>query len=81
MNQQMENKNKNLRKVTIFMEKFWLALAIISLIVVIYIFITSKGITRENLSYLVFPLLAAMMYGFRKFFRKRMEKMDNIDSK
>ncbi len=77
----MENKNKNLRKVTIFMEKFWLALAVVSLIVVIYIFITSRGITRENVQYLVFPLLAGVMYGFRKFFRKRMEKMDNIDSK
>lgn len=63
------------------MEKFWLALAIVSLIVVIYIFITSNGINRENIQYLVFPLLAGVMYGFRKFFRKRMEKMDHIDSK
>ena len=67
-----------LRGVSLFMEKFWLALAIASLVVVIYIFVNDKGITRENAQYLVFPLLAGLMYGFRSFFRKRMEK--NQDS-
>lgn len=77
----MDQKNKkknNIRGVSLVMEKFWLALAIISLIVVIYIFVTDKGINRENAQYLVFPLLAGLMYGFRTFFRKRMEKNQDL---
>lgn len=76
-----EKKNKKLRKVSIFMEKFWLALAIVSLVIVIYIFMTSGGINTDNAQYLVFPALAGLMYGFRKFFRKRLEKMDDPGSK
>ncbi len=77
MDQQNKKKN-NMRGVSLVMEKFWLALAIISLIVVIYIFVTDKGINRENAQYLVFPLLAGLMYGFRTFFRKRMEKNQDL---
>lgn len=77
MNQQNKKKN-NMRSVSLVMEKFWLALAIISLIVVIYIFVNDKGINRQNAQYLVFPLLAGLMYGFRTFFRKRMEKNQDL---
>lgn len=63
------------------MEKFWLVIALVSLGVVIYIFFKDGGINRENVQYLIFPLLAGSMYGFRTFFRKRMEKMDSPDSK
>ncbi len=77
MNRKNKKKN-NIRGVSLVMEKFWLALAVISLIVVIYIFVTDKGINRQNAQYLVFPLLAGLMYGFRTFFRKRMEKNQDL---
>lgn len=75
---EQNKKNSNLHGVSLVMEKFWLALAIISLVVVIYIFISDKGLNRENVQYLVFPLLAGLMYGFRTFFRKRMEKNKDL---
>lgn len=75
---QKDKKNNNMRGVSLFMEKFWLALAIASFVVVVYIFISDGGFTRENAQYLVFPLLAGLMYGFRTYVRKRMEK--NQDS-
>ncbi|HKL03513.1 MAG TPA: hypothetical protein VJ911_07545 [Cryomorphaceae bacterium] len=65
-----------MKRVSLVMEKFWLALAIISLLVVIYIFIVD-GLNRNNVQYLIFPVLAGAMYGFRSFFRKRMEKNDD----
>lgn len=71
----MTNKdNKRLTKVSKVMELFWLAVAIVSLVVVIYIFILDRGINGENAQFLVFPVLAGVMYGFRAGFRKRMEK-------
>ncbi len=57
------------------MEKFWLVLAILSLLAVIYIFIVD-GMSRNNIQYLIFPVLAGAMYGFRSFFRKRMENRE-----
>ena len=56
------------------MEKFWLVLAIASFVVVMYIFINDGGLNRQNAQYLVFPLLAGLMYGFRTYVRKRLEK-------
>lgn len=71
----MTNKDNNrLKKVSKVMEFFWLVIAIVSLVVVIYIFISDKGISADNAQFLVFPVLAGMMYGFRAGFRKRMEK-------
>ncbi len=66
--------NKRLNKVSKVMEMFWLVIAILSFVVVIYIYIKDKGINAENAQYLVFPALAGVMYGFRAAFRKRMEK-------
>ncbi len=54
------------------MEMFWLSLAIVSLMVVIYFYFVD-GITSENIQYLVFPTMAGAMYAFRLFVRKRME--------
>jgi hypothetical protein len=75
----MKNQNKRdgsrLKGLSLFMEKLWLVIAIGSLVVVIYLFVVD-GINRTNLQYLVFPALAAVMYGFRTTFRKRMEKRD-----
>lgn len=76
----MENKNKNLKKVSLFMEKFWLVLAVISLAVVLYVFYT-QGINGETAQYLIFPGLAALMFAFRRFFRKRLERMEDRDSR
>ncbi len=69
------NDNKRLRKISLLMERFWLILAIVSLVVVIYIFAT-QGIDRRTLQLLIFPVLAGVMYGFRTFFRKRLEGQD-----
>lgn len=71
---QKNKKNNNLRNVSLFMEKFWLVLAIASFVVVMYIFINDGGLNRQNAQYLVFPLLAGLMYGFRTYVRKRLEK-------
>lgn len=71
-------KNSKLRGMTIFMEKFWLALAIISFLVVAYIYIAEGEVTRQTAQYLVFPFLAGLMYGFRTIFRRRMEKNERL---
>ena len=62
-------------KVSRIMEKFWLVVAIVSLFVVIYFFL-AEGIDRRTLSYLIFPALAGVMYGFRVAFRKRFERSE-----
>lgn len=54
------------------MTTFWLILAILGLLVAIY-FMVKDGIERGSV-YLVFPLLAGMMYGFRKFMLARMDR-------
>ncbi len=64
--------NNKMRKISIVMERFWLALAIVSLAVVIYFFLVD-GVNRITLQYLVFPALAGLMYGFRATFRRRNE--------
>jgi len=57
------------------MEKFWLVLAIASLLVVFYIYYQNRNNwSADLLTYLVFPALAGAMYAFRKFMRKRLEK-------
>lgn len=67
-----------MRSFSIFMEKLWLIIAIVSFIVVIYMIITQGGFTRRNVQYLVFPFLAGLMYGFRTIFRKRMERNQDL---
>ncbi len=64
--------SSGLRKVSLVMEKFWLVLAILSLFVVCYIYIT-EGLSKTNVQYLVFPLLAGVMYGARTFMRRKTE--------
>jgi ABC-type bacteriocin/lantibiotic exporter with double-glycine peptidase domain len=60
-----------MKKINKIMEAFWLILASVSLIVVVYIIIT-KGFL-QNLQLLIFPILAGLMFAFRRIFRKRME--------
>lgn len=55
------------------MEKFWLIIAIVSLLGVFYFFVV-EGVNRQTLTYLVFPALAGAMYAFRVTFRKRFER-------
>ncbi len=57
------------------MTTFWLILAILSLFVALYMIATAGW--AEGAMYLVFPLLAGMMYGFRKFMLKRMDRLNN----
>ncbi len=75
-----EKDQKRFQTVSKVMEKFWLATAIVSLLFVLYVFYESGGINGENVQYLVFPLLAGVMYAFRKSFRTRMEKNQESDS-
>ena len=63
-------------KVSLVMEKFWLVIAIVSLLVVFYFFVV-KGVNGETLTYLIFPALAGAMYAFRITFRKRFERNDD----
>jgi hypothetical protein len=63
-------------KVSLVMEKFWLVIAIASLLGVFYFFIV-EGVNRQTLTYLIFPALAGAMYAFRVTFRKRFEKNDD----
>jgi hypothetical protein len=72
----IEKDNDKMRKISIVMERFWLALAIASLAVVIYFFLVD-GVNRVTLQYLVFPALAGLMYGFRATFRRRHEKRND----
>lgn len=58
------------------MEKFWLVIAIASLLGVFYFFIV-EGVNRQTLTYLIFPALAGAMYAFRVTFRKRFERNDD----
>lgn len=70
----MKNKpeGSKMRKVSIWMERFWLTMALGSLLAVLYIFVT-EGADRRTLQFLIFPALAGAMFGFRYTFRKRME--------
>ena len=74
-----EKDQKRFQTVSKVMEKFWLAVAILSLLFVLYIFFESGVINGNNAQYLVFPLLAGDMYAFRKSFRQRMEKNENSE--
>lgn len=57
------------------MTAFWLILAILSSIVALYMIATAGW--AEGSMFLIFPLLAGMMYGFRKFMAGRMEKFED----
>lgn len=73
-----DKNNNRLRKVSIVMERFWLALAILSLIVVFYFFAVD-GVNSRTIQFLVFPGLAGIMYAFRATFRKRFENRNPPD--
>ncbi|HKK39990.1 MAG TPA: hypothetical protein VJ949_11275 [Cryomorphaceae bacterium] len=72
MNDNPKDKSK-FSKVSLVMEKFWLVIAIASLLGVFYFFIVD-GVNRQTLTYLIFPALAGAMYAFRVTFRKRFER-------
>lgn len=59
------------------LELFWLFFTIIVAIFCIYAFATD-GVTSGKY-YLLFLILPLMMYLFRRFVRKRMEKTDEND--
>lgn len=56
------------------MTAFWLLLAVLGLLVAMY-FMWKDG-WRQGSVYLIFPLLAGMMYGFRKFMLRRMDQQN-----
>lgn len=72
MNDHPKNQSK-FSKVSQVMEKFWLVIAIASLLGVFYFFVVD-GVNRQTLAYLIFPGLAGAMYAFRVTFRKRFER-------
>lgn len=67
--------NSRLRNVSIWMERFWLLITVVSMVVVIYLLFTEEN-KKQTLQFLVFPALAGLMFGFRYTFRKRMEGRD-----
>jgi hypothetical protein len=73
-----DNENRGLKKVSLFMERLWLAIAIISLVAVFYFFLT-EGVNARTMQYLVFPGIAGIMYAFRATFRKRFENRNSQD--
>jgi len=54
------------------MTTLWLVIAVIGLLIAGYFMM--KDDWREGSVYLIFPLLAGMMYGLRKFMLGRMER-------
>jgi uncharacterized membrane-anchored protein len=71
-----KDSGKRMRKVSIWMERFWLLIAIASLIAVCYMFI-NEGVNKGTLQLLIFPALAGLMYAFRYTFRRRFEGREN----
>jgi hypothetical protein len=57
------------------MTAFWLIATIAGLIIAIY-YMAVEGIKQGSM-YLVFPLISGMMYGFRTFMTRRMQKEEN----
>jgi hypothetical protein len=64
-----------LRKISRFMELFWLALAIGTGLSAIYI-IWADG-WDEGVRWIWFPLIALAMFAFRRITRGRLEAMDD----
>ncbi len=54
------------------MEAFWLGLAVVTTIIVVYMIIS--GGWSKNQVYLIFPGICFMMFFARRFMRRRMEK-------
>jgi len=74
-NNKKDKSYQRMKSFSLIMEKFWLVLAIASLLVVFYIYYQNRNNwNAELLTYLVFPGLAGAMYAFRSFMRKRLEK-------
>lgn len=66
-----------MKKMNRIMEFFWLAVAIISLFGAVY-YLNELG-WEEGWFYLLFPLTAAMMWGYRRMMRSRVERWENND--
>ncbi len=64
-----------LRRISRFMEIFWLVLAIGLTVVTIYITITQGW--AESKRWVLFPFIAIAMFIFRKMTRRRLEAMDD----
>lgn len=54
------------------MTNFWLALAVGSLLVAIYVVVRDGW--NEGSMYFIFPALSGMMYGVRKFMLSRLDR-------
>lgn len=59
------------------MTNFWLAMAVGSLLIAIYVIFQNGW--QEGSMYLIFPVLAGMMYGIRKFMLKRLDRHNRSD--
>ena len=59
------------------MTTVWLVIAVMGLLIAGY-FMVKDG-WREGSVYLIFPLLAGMMYGLRKFMMGRMERHNDSE--
>lgn len=68
-----------MRKVTRFMEHFWLAVAIGTALATIWVIATEGFATGRQ--WLWFPLIALAMYFFRRFMRGKLEALDDRSKK
>lgn len=65
----------SLRRINRFMEHFWAAVAIGTLLAALWA-IAAEGFEKGR-TWLFFPAIAAAMWGFRRITRKRLEAMDD----
>ena len=64
-----------MKKYHLIMEKFWLAVAVLTFIFAVYK-IGQNGIMQEGIN-LIMPLIAAALYYLRYYTRKRIEQHQN----
>ncbi|MDB9708306.1 hypothetical protein OAB13_00255 [Salibacteraceae bacterium] len=67
-----------MKKYNIFMEKFWMIIAIVSFVYGVYS-VGKFGLLEAGL-YLLMPLIAGTLFYLRYYTRKRMEKENDQDS-
>jgi hypothetical protein len=68
-----------MRRLTRFMEYFWLALAIGTAVAALWVIVT-EGFEKGG-QWLFFPAVATAMFFFRRFTRRRLEAMEDRDPK
>lgn len=64
----------NLKKINNFLEKFWLVVGVGTMIYGIYL--VNQTSLSESYMYLIYPIIAFVLFGFRYTLRKRLERAE-----